>query len=262
MGYKKKLFLSVWLAGFAGIVSFLFVDLNAIIEVVPLPPGTEMPMGSLALKLVSLVQPTILMSIATLIGVGLASKVGLHAPVAESIAAGDDKFAALKPQIAPGIIGGIVGGMLIVAIAAVAKPMLPAEAVVLIGKFGNLLPLVTRFLYGGLSEEVLLRWGLMSLLVWAMWRVFQKGEGSVKSPYFVIAILVSSFIFGLGHLPVALMLFPEPTPVFVLFVIVANSTFGLIAGLLYWKKGLESAMLAHIITHIALFTASRLGTYF
>jgi hypothetical protein len=38
------------------------------------------------------------------------------------------------------------------------------------------------------------------------------------------------------------MLVPEATHALVFFVIIANSAFGLVAGYLYWKKGLELAM--------------------
>jgi membrane protease YdiL (CAAX protease family) len=58
------------------------------------------------------------------------------------------------------------------------------------------------------------------------------------------------------------MLFPETNFVLTLFVIVANSAFGLIGGYLYWKKGLESAMIAHALTHVVMFTASYFGAYF
>ncbi len=58
------------------------------------------------------------------------------------------------------------------------------------------------------------------------------------------------------------MLFPEATHALTLFVIVGNSAFGLIAGYLYWKKGLESAMLAHMLAHVVMFTASYFGAYF
>ena len=263
MTKKKRLFLILWSAGFVGILSFLLIDLRRLMEIVPLPPGTEVPQMDLTLlKVLSMIQPTAILSIAVLIGVSLAAKVGLSVPVAESIASKGNWFAALKPQIVPGIIGGIVGGVAIVLIAAASKPFLPAEAVALIGEFTKLLPLPTRFLYGGITEELLLRWGLMTLIVWAAWRLFQKGQGSPKGWYFVAAILVSSLVFGIGHLPVAFMLFPEPTLALKLFVVAANSTFGLIAGWLYWKIGLESAMIAHILTHIVLFTASYMGTYF
>jgi membrane protease YdiL (CAAX protease family) len=98
--------------------------------------------------------------------------------------------------------------------------------------------------------------------VWTAWRLFQKGRGQPKPSFFVGAILVSSVVFAIGHLPIAFMLFPEPTLALTLFVIIGNSAFGLIAGYLYWKKGLESAMIAHALTHVVMFTASYFGAYF
>jgi len=263
MSATKRLFLLLWLAGFAGIVSFLLIDLERLIEIVPLPPGTEVPqIHPLLLQVISLIQPTVILTVAVLVGVALASKVGLSAPAAESFASGRNWFSAIKPQIVPGIVGGVVGGIAIVLTAAAATPFLPAEAVKLIGEFSRFIPLPTRILYGGITEELLLRWGLMTLLVWLMLRLFQKGQGEPKGSFVVAAILISSFVFGIGHLPIAFMLFSEPTTVLMLFVVVANSLFGLIAGWLYWKKGLESAMIAHIVTHLVLFTASLTGTYF
>ena len=90
--------------------------------------------------------------------------------MAEAAASGGDPVSAFKPQIIPGIVGGLVGGVAIVLIAAVSKPFLSPEIVQRIGEFGKFLPLPTRLLYGGITEELLLRWGLMTLLVWAAWQ--------------------------------------------------------------------------------------------
>ena len=164
--------------------------------------------------------------------------------------------------IIPGIIGGLAGGVSLVLIAAVLKPFLSPEVLARLGEFGKVLPLPTRLLYGGIIEELLLRWGLMTLLVWAAWRLFERGRGQPKPTFFVGAILVSSLLFAIGHLPLAFMLFPEPTFALILFAIVGNSAFGLIGGYLYWKKGLESAMIAHALTHVVMFMASYFGAYF
>jgi len=262
MHFKTRLFIILWLAGLAGVISFLLVDLDALIKILPVPAGTEIPTFTPALKLLSLIQSAIILAVATLIGVALASKVGLSSPVAESLASGGNPVSAFKPQIIPGIVGGLAGGVALVLIAAVTKLFLLSEAAARIGEFGKFLPLPTRLLYGGITEELLLRWGLMTLLVWAAWRLFQKGRGQPKPAFFVGAILISSLVFAIGHLPVAFMLFPEPTLALILFVIVGNSAFGLIAGYLYWKKGLESAMLAHALTHVVMFAASYFGAYF
>jgi membrane protease YdiL (CAAX protease family) len=262
MSVKVRLFLILLGAGMAGILSLLLIDLEALLVILPLPPGTELPFSIPVLKVVSLIQPAFLVALAVLIGVSLASKVGLSSPVAEAAAAGGDLVSALKPQIIPGLIGGLLGGVAVISIAAAFTPFLPPEVVSLISNFGKFLPLPTRLLYGGIVEELLLRWGFMTLLVWAAWRLFQNGKDTPGSRVFVIAILVSSLLFGIGHLPVAFMLVAEPTPALVLFVIVGNSAFGLIAGYLYWKKGLESAMIAHGIAHVVMFAASYFGAYF
>jgi membrane protease YdiL (CAAX protease family) len=102
----------------------------------------------------------------------------------------------------------------------------------------------------------------MTFLVWGAWRLFQKGKGSPNTAVFVFAILISSVIFAIGHLPIAYLLFPDHTVTLTTFVIIGNSLFGLVAGLLYWKKGLESAMIAHAITHLILFSATYFGAYF
>ncbi len=257
---KRLLFVILWLAGLTGVLSFLLVDLDALIKI--LPAATGIPTITLALKLLSLIQPAVILSVAVLVGVVLASKVGLSSPVAEAAASGGNLASALKPQIIPGIVGGLAGGVSLVLIALVLKPFLSPEVVARIGEFGKILPLPTRLLYGGITEELLLRWGLMTLLVWAAWRLFQKGQDRPKPAFFVGAILVSSLVFAIGHLPVAFMLFPEPTLALILFVIVGNSAFGLIAGYLYWKKGLESAMIAHALAHVVMFTASYFEVYF
>ena len=262
MRFNTRLFVILLLAGLSGVLSILLVDLNGLIAILPVPAETEMPPITPALKLLSLVQPTILLAVAILVGVALAFKVGLSSPVAEAAAGGGNLASAFKPQIIPGFVGGLAGGVAIILIAMVSKPFLSPEVVQRIGEFGKFLPLPTRLLYGGITEELLLRWGFMTLLVWAAWRLFQKGQDRPKPAFFVGAILISSVVFAIAHLPVAFMLFPKMTLALTIFVIVGNSAFGLIAGYLYWKKGLESAMLAHALTHIVMFTASYFGAYF
>jgi len=44
------------------------------------------------------------------------------------------------------------------------------------------------------------------------------------------------------------------------YIVVANGLFGLIAGYLYWKRGLEAAIIAHMLTHVVLITAIYFGT--
>jgi membrane protease YdiL (CAAX protease family) len=262
MRSNTRLFVILLLAGLAGILSLLLIDLEALLRILPLPADAEIPMSLPMLKAVSLIQPAVLVAVAVLVGVVLAGKVGLSSPVAEALANRGDVISAVKPQMVPGIIGGFAGGVSLVLIASVLKPFLSSEMLTRIGEFGNILPIPTRVLYGGITEELLLRWGLMTLLVWIAWRLFQKGKDRPKAVIFIMAILVSSIVFAVGHFPVAFMLFPQPTFALILFVLVGNSASGLIGGYLFWTRGLEAAMIAHVLTHLVMFAASRFGVYF
>jgi hypothetical protein len=244
----------------AGVVSVLLIDLSKLIAL--LPPGIEVPTITPLIKIVSLIQPGVLLLGAVLIGIALSPRVGLSAPFAECVAAGGKCFPVLRPQVVPGVIGGLVAALCVVLTSAVATPFLMKETTERIQKFMELLPLPTRFLYGGITEELLMRWGLMTLLVWVAWRVLQRQATKPTRICFVLAILVSSFVFGVGHLPAALMLLPEFTAAIIFFVIVANSAFGIVAGFLYWKYGLEAAIIAHVFGHVLLAIASYIGAYF
>jgi hypothetical protein len=256
---KRRLFLILFLLGFAGVLSILLIDLSALAALIP---AADPPPITPAIKILSLIQPAVLVGVAVLIGVALAPKIGLSAPAAEALAAGEQVLPALRPQLIPGVLGGVIGALAILVTHAVFKPLLTTETVERISRFGSLLPIPTRLLYGGITEEVLIRWGLMTLLVWIVWRLFQKRLDKPTSVCFVVAILVSSILFGLGHIPIASVVLPQITLVVVLFVIIANSAFGVVAGYLYWKYGLESAMIAHVLCHVVLAVASRVGAYF
>jgi hypothetical protein len=260
MNFKTRLFLILWIAGFAGVLSFFLVDLSALLANLPVTTGTSMPFSPLLLKLLSTIQTSILLSVAVFVGVALAARVGLSSPAAEAAAGRGNIMSALKPQIAPGLAGGLAGGVAILSTWLLWRPFLSATFVTRAERLNKSLPFLTRLLYGGIIEELLLRWGLMTLLVWLGWRLLQKGQGAPRAIFVVLAIIISSVVFGMGHLPLASALGVDFTVAIVSYVVVANSVFGLIAGYLYWKKGLEAAMIAHMLTHVVIITGIYFGT--
>lgn len=259
MTYRTKLSGLLFLAGFAGILSFLLVDLSALVAMVPAKEGTTLPAPWL-LKLLSLIQPTVLLALAVFVGVLLSPKVNLSAPAFEALARRRGFIAALKPQLIPGVIAGLIGAVVIVLSWAFLRPFMPVEFVTRAEAFNRLVPLPTRLLYGGITEEILLRWGLLTLLVWAARRIFQRWRHQPGTVCFVGAILISSIVFGVGHLPVAVAIGGQLTLPVVVYVVTANSVFGLMAGYLYWRKGLEAAITAHMMAHVVLVSALYLGS--
>jgi hypothetical protein len=98
---RFKLFAILWLAGMAAVVSVLLIDLSAVLANLPGTAELEMPFHPLLIKLLSIIQTGILLSIAIFIGIQLAPLVGLSAPAAEALASGNRFISALKPQVLP-----------------------------------------------------------------------------------------------------------------------------------------------------------------
>jgi hypothetical protein len=237
--------------GMVGVISLLPV-LPSIVS--NLSEGTLPPVWLLLLG--STIQTGLILAVAVLIGVFLAPQVGLRAPAAQAAVNRQSLMAALRPQIRPGIVGGIAGGVGISVVAFLFLPLLPLEFIEAARRLS--LPFSARLLYGGVSEEIIMRWGFMTLLVWLPYRVFKKCQGDPPSSYFVVAITVSAIVFGLGHLPLASLLSPVVTLPLVIYIIMANALFGLVAGYLYWRRGLEAAMIAHMVAHVVMVGAEHL----
>ncbi len=105
--------------------------------------------------------------------------------------------------------------------------------------------------YGGIVEELLMRLFIMSLFAWVLAKIFKSVEPTKNNIIMWSAIIISSVLFGLGHLPITSAL-TAITPLVVLRAIVLNGIGGLVFGWLYWKKGLEYGMLAHFTADIVL----------
>lgn len=107
--------------------------------------------------------------------------------------------------------------------------------------------------YGGIVEEVQARLLLVSALVWLLARRNRR----VARPWmFVLAIALAALLFGAGHLPAAIAAGIADTPLLIARIVLLNAVAAVVFGGLFWKCGLEHAMLAHfcadLVLHVAL----------
>jgi hypothetical protein len=65
------------------------------------------------------------------------------------------------------------------------------------------------------------------------------------------ANILAAVLFGLGRLPILTLLVPL-TPLVIARTVVLNGLLGIIFGWLYWKRGLEAAMISHFSADIVL----------
>ncbi len=105
-------------------------------------------------------------------------------------------------------------------------------------------------LYGGINEEVLMRLFLVSVLLWAVSRIF--GPEKAASRGVVLAIIViAALVFGIAHLPITATMTDLNTMI-VVRALVLNGIVGIIAGVIYIRYGFEAAALSHAAAHIPI----------
>ncbi|KPQ26927.1 CPBP family glutamic-type intramembrane protease [Halomonas sp. HL-93] len=235
---RLKLGLLLFLAGMLGVVALTVTVLPQVLG------DASLPLPSWFVLMASIAQSGLLVALAVWLGVLLAPKVGLSAPAFEAAVTRQSVAVALRPQLLPGLLGGLLGGLGLFAIGGYA----PAELADVEQPFT--VPLVARVLYGGITEELLLRWGLMTVLVWMAWRLLQRRKGTPQIVYMWFAIVVSALLFGAGHLPAAAAQVGALTADLVAFVVGANAVFGVLFGSLFWRYGLEAAIIAHAFAHV------------
>ncbi|MCD4714411.1 MAG: CPBP family intramembrane metalloprotease [Clostridiales bacterium] len=110
---------------------------------------------------------------------------------------------------------------------------------------------IASILYGGIIEEVLLRLFMMSLIVFLIAKITRTSSESLtgKKGIYVTAIVLAAVLFALGHLPATIQLLGVSVPI-IIRMFLLNGLAGIGFGYLYWKKGLNHAMLAHMMTHV------------
>lgn len=211
-----------------------------------LPPDQEMP--SLGVMIAaSAVQSLILFAIAAAVGTALAPRLGLRAPVFEALVGGRPLWPAIQPMLLPSLLVGIGGALVFLAAYYwLFRPGLDAQTVRAMEGLRTGIGIRGRLLYGGIAEEVLTRWGLMTLFIW----LGSLLAGSPSRLVVWLAIVVSGVLFGLGHAPGYLAAGCRKSPMFFTAMISLNLWASLIFGWLFWRVGLEAAMMAHMLFHL------------
>lgn len=240
---KWKLGGAIWIAGMIGVLAATFIMLPVLIS--QHPPRNPLRLSVWVVSLATSAQSAVLLALFVWCGAVFASRVGLRAPVFEALVAGQSLGAALRPQLLPGLLGGLAVAII---------PWYFTSHGLIFEIHGPRSLLVAVF-YGGITEEILMRWGLMTLLVWSGWRFLQQSSGQPSSGVVWAAIVVSAAIFGAGHLPSTRLLLGHLNGTAISSVIAGGSVFGVVVGYLYWRCGLESAMICHAVSHLLAYGA-------
>ena len=257
--FNWKIFFIVWIAAVIGVVAIIPYTLT-------LQSGTlenlNLQISLPLLLVIQIAQNAVMFGLLTALGLFFANRIGLGLPLVEAFLRGESVADRVRTFLPLSIAIGVIASLLIIGLEFVIfQPALMRE----LGNSINPLNLQTAqppawqgFLasfYGGISEEVMLRLFVMSLFAWLGSFISKTAEGKPTSAVFWIANILAAVLFGIGHLPATAIIIPL-TPLVITRAIVLNGLAGVAFGWLYWKRGLESAIVAHfsadIILHVLL----------
>lgn len=241
-GVNIKIWLTLVLS--ATVSAILVIPYSSEITGTPFPPLSEIlsiiPIGFIQFGLYAF------------LGLLISAKIGLEPT---PVLAGKAK---IGDNLRLSVILGIVAGLGILVLDWLIKSMftLPLKEGVSLETVtpGPLVAFLASF-YGGIGEELALRLffvplfcliiiGAMKLLGYA--KTWMHTDNVVWT-----SIILASVIFGLGHLPAteAVMYI---TPLVVFRAVLLNGIGGLIFGWLFYRKGLEFAMISHFSADLVL----------
>jgi hypothetical protein len=229
----------VWLClGSLGLVALaLSQDINALRELGVFPDVSDD-----VLRALIVVQPFILLVAGVGAGVALGERVGLRSWVTARLRGDPPPLMQLSGVALAALVGFGTGAVVVV----LDRLFAASIGVPLVASLPDIGTALMAISYGGITEELLLRYGLMTFLVWVgakVWRTLPPG-------LYLGVVLFSAVLFGAGHLPAMAALTPL-TPLVIMRTVGLNALLGLAFGWLFWRRGLEHAMLAHVGTHIA-----------
>ena len=215
----------------------------------PLPAAAEAVLkenfSDWQIQLLLLINPSLILLLATTTGTLLYRETQLTLPILEKVV-GYQRKIDLKGIAGFGIIGGLMSGVIITAINWSFNPFLPEEFQEL---SESIQPnIAVRLLYGGITEEILMRFGLMTFVVWLGFKISRNWKNKI----YWTGIILAAVIFAIAHFPIAYQALPQPSLTLLSYILLGNTIGGIIFGWLYWKKGLEAAFIGHMMAHLVM----------
>lgn len=207
------------------------------------------------LMLLQGLQYSVLLATSILIGIGCAYRIGLSSHLIDRWVFHTAKSPAFAVEIKWSLGVGAAVAIIILLLDRLMQPVLPEALRAANNTEPSWLNLLTAMFYGGITEEILMRWGLMSLLVWIAWKGLKQGFTLPSQGIFQGAIVLAALVFGLLHLP-ATAAIVRLTPLVTIRAILLNGIVGSAFGWLFWQYSLEAAMLSHVSFHAFSFALS------
>lgn len=195
---------------------------------------------------VMLLQSFIIINLSISAGIFFGGRIGLTDPFLEGLGQGVLDWRHLIQQVCIGTLVGIVCAWgWISSYYGFIRPRMDTASVEASEQLRQQLGLVTRITSGGITEEVIFRWGLLSFAMWAIMRLLPS-----ETLAFWLSIIITGVLFGLAHLPGYIEKGCVLSPMLITVVIVGNLWVSILCGYVFWQYGIIAAIIVHMLFHI------------
>lgn len=256
--------LYLWLAGVFGFIAVL-PYYNSLMGGKIFENIERSGMSLEALTLISLFQTSIMLAFFVYFGLKCSKKVGLKQPLTAHLA-GIRKIqltAWLKKHLNQALLLGIGVGFLILGSEYTLSSWLPKA---LMNSSSSQSPeawksFIASF-YGGFTEEIMMRLGLLSILFFLFKKFLKKRSvDNLPTKEFWFANFVTAILFAAAHLPTTAQITPL-TSIVVFRCLFLNGFPSLVYGYVYQRCGLEISMLCHFFTDLTVHVMPIFFLYF
>ena len=189
-------------------------------------------------------QAMLAVCIFTMAGVWLSAAINSRFVFFEAIAQGRLIAESLRYQIGPALLyGGIVGLLFVAIYYFIIRPGLSSNNRRALELFRKKIPVYSRLAFEPIFDEIVFRWGVQSILTWVAVQFFAVSDATMW-----VAITLTALFYGAAHLPVYRAAGADTTQLKISATIIALYLLPSLAfGALFWKVGLASAILGHMV---------------
>jgi hypothetical protein len=192
------------------------------------------------------IQTTTIVALSVAAGLYFGGKVGLTDLFLQELSRGQFNLLNLLEQVGIGAIAGVVCAMVwIWCYYSFIRPNIDKASIAASEEARQQLGLLARITSGGITEEIIFRWGLLSLTMWAL-----SGLTNSHAVAFWISIVITGTLFGLAHLPGSLAKGCVPSPLLIASTVIGNLWVSVICGYLFWQYGIIAAIVVHVLFHV------------
>lgn len=207
----------------------------------------QMPLPAFAAA--QALQAAVLIFILALLGLSGRARTGLDSHLVRTWLGGGGFSPDFSKRCAICVGLGLAAGLVIMAAARGFDFFMPAPHAALTEV--ALWKRLVASIYGGVTEECLLRLFVMSGVIWLSLKIARWQARSAPAWIYGLGIVIAAVLFGAGHLPMAAAIWPL-TPLVVGKILCLNGIGGVLFGWLYWRWSFEYAVIAHFCADLML----------